>query len=635
MKESDKKNLKLLIRHLKTNIATEDLIKFVAISDGMLQACQNIVKTEKGDALWDWFRQACNQEGVRPENIVFHLQRVLQIFSPSSEDDNDYSILCLEPGASLDEIKRAFRRLSVKHHPDMTGEDKEQATEKFIKICQAYKRLSQASTRSGKLNQQETKSPWIYKKEQVRSGTAKFRHFIPLAVLAIFLLFFTFVAPTLYERHVISSRFSSQEPKKSLVKAKTPMKVTPVKKPIKMASLERTDGFPKNTFRAFPEENKTEYIKKSLKVKDSNCDLQKPDISVPRVMVVHKETDEAKKIVKTLAKPHILLAKADADTAEPSTETPAEKAQPQKATPVMQKSRQPKDEASIQVNGNKNHKTASTPGKTTREKHEYGNRAQDKKDLAALPSSKVTAQKKQLPKKKIVKTLAKPHILLAKADADTAEPSTETPAEKAQPQKATPVMQKSRQPKDEASIQVNGNKNHKTASTPGKTTREKHEYGNRAQDKKDLAALPSSKVTAQKKQLPKKENEEMARRLNLDLLRARILYFVKNFCKTYAKRDFNKFAQMFSQDAFENGKSFTSLRPEYERLFKKVNMIDLTIIPDGWKTNNNMVKMHGHFNLYLQYYSGRKRNLSGLISMLLRDRSNSFKVKELTYKFDQ
>ncbi len=530
MKESDKKNLKLLIRHLKTNIATEDLIKFVAISDGMLQACQNIVKTEKGDALWDWFRQACNQEGVRPENIVFHLQRVLQIFSPSSEDDNDYSILCLEPGASLDEIKRAFRRLSVKHHPDMTGEDKEQATEKFIKICQAYKRLSQASTRSGKLNQQETKSPWIYKKEQVRSGTAKFRHFIPLAVLAIFLLFFTFVAPTLYERHVISSRFSSQEPKKSLVKAKTPMKVTPVKKPIKMASLERTDGFPKNTFRAFPEENKTEYIKKSLKVKDSNCDLQKPDISVPRVMVVHKETDEAKKIVKTLAKPHILLAKADADTAEPSTETPAEKAQPQKATPVMQKSRQPKDEASIQVNGNKNHKTASTPGKTTREKHEYGNRAQDKKDLAALPSSKVTAQKKQL---------------------------------------------------------------------------------------------------------PKKENEEMARRLNLDLLRARILYFVKNFCKTYAKRDFNKFAQMFSQDAFENGKSFTSLRPEYERLFKKVNMIDLTIIPDGWKTNNNMVKMHGHFNLYLQYYSGRKRNLSGLISMLLRDRSNSFKVKELTYKFDQ
>ncbi len=554
MKESDKKNLKLLIRHLKTNIATEDLIKFVAISDGMLQACQNIVKTEKGDALWDWFRQACNQEGVRPENIVFHLQRVLQIFSPSSEDDNDYSILCLEPGASLDEIKRAFRRLSVKHHPDMTGEDKEQATEKFIKICQAYKRLSQASTRSGKLNQQETKSPWIYKKEQVRSGTAKFRHFIPLAVLAIFLLFFTFVAPTLYERHVISSRFSSQEPKKSLVKAKTPMKVTPVKKPIKMASLERTDGFPKNTFRAFPEENKTEYIKKSLKVKDSNCDLQKPDISVPRVMVVHKETDEAKKIVKTLAKPHILLAKADADTAEPSTETPAENP------------------------GRKKNKPASSLEKTGKN----------------------------------------------------------TPAhKKAKPQKTTPVIQKSRRPKGGPSAQINGKEAHKIASRHGKTIREKHKHGKQAQDEKGLAALPSSKVTAPEKQLLHKKNEEMARRLNLDLLRARILYFVKNFCKTYAKRDFNKFAQMFSQDAFENGKSFTSLRPEYERLFKKVNMIDLTIIPDGWKTNNNMVKMHGHFNLYLQYYSGRKRNLSGLISMLLRDRSNSFKVKELTYKFDQ
>ncbi|MBU5453902.1 molecular chaperone DnaJ [Caproiciproducens sp. MSJ-32] len=52
-----------------------------------------------------------------------------------------YQILGLEKGASDDEIKRAFRKLAVKYHPDKNPGDKE-AEAKFKEINEAYQVLS-------------------------------------------------------------------------------------------------------------------------------------------------------------------------------------------------------------------------------------------------------------------------------------------------------------------------------------------------------------------------------------------------------------------------------------------------------------------------------------------------------------
>lgn len=48
-----------------------------------------------------------------------------------------YSTLGVDKNASQDDIKKAYRRLSMKHHPDRGGND-----EKFKEICQAYETLS-------------------------------------------------------------------------------------------------------------------------------------------------------------------------------------------------------------------------------------------------------------------------------------------------------------------------------------------------------------------------------------------------------------------------------------------------------------------------------------------------------------
>ena len=52
-----------------------------------------------------------------------------------------YEVLGLQKGASEDEIKRAFRKLAIKYHPDKNQGNKE-AEEKFKDINEAYQILS-------------------------------------------------------------------------------------------------------------------------------------------------------------------------------------------------------------------------------------------------------------------------------------------------------------------------------------------------------------------------------------------------------------------------------------------------------------------------------------------------------------
>ena len=57
-----------------------------------------------------------------------------------------YAVLELAPGASADDIKRSYRKLAVKHHPDKNqGDDASKA--RFQKISEAYAILSDAEKR--------------------------------------------------------------------------------------------------------------------------------------------------------------------------------------------------------------------------------------------------------------------------------------------------------------------------------------------------------------------------------------------------------------------------------------------------------------------------------------------------------
>ncbi|MBQ3914155.1 MAG: DnaJ domain-containing protein [Paludibacteraceae bacterium] len=67
------------------------------------------------------------------------------MYQKSKDPNWAYVALEIEPGATNDEVKKAYRRMAMKYHPDKVagaGEEmREKATEKFRAINEAYEHI--------------------------------------------------------------------------------------------------------------------------------------------------------------------------------------------------------------------------------------------------------------------------------------------------------------------------------------------------------------------------------------------------------------------------------------------------------------------------------------------------------------
>ncbi|MCP4458728.1 MAG: DnaJ domain-containing protein, partial [Cytophagales bacterium] len=119
---------------IKQNMNYSARLQLVHFLFGIAQADGNVDPTEQ--KLID---HICKQMGISGSDF----ESIQAMFVPNT--DADYKILEIEPSASNDEMKKAYRRMAMKFHPDKVshlGDDFQNAAkEKFQKVNQAYENI--------------------------------------------------------------------------------------------------------------------------------------------------------------------------------------------------------------------------------------------------------------------------------------------------------------------------------------------------------------------------------------------------------------------------------------------------------------------------------------------------------------
>ena len=76
------------------------------------------------------------------------IRSIAAMFAPKTDPAADYRVLEISPKATDDEVRKAFRRMSMKHHPDKVAhlgpEFQKTATEKFQRVNAAYANIKKS-----------------------------------------------------------------------------------------------------------------------------------------------------------------------------------------------------------------------------------------------------------------------------------------------------------------------------------------------------------------------------------------------------------------------------------------------------------------------------------------------------------
>ncbi len=170
----DADNISRLLKQLSRDSYTEDTIAFVADNGGMLSSCKKILTLcrDGSEEIREWVQKECGKYGVQYSYFLKEAGRILQIFQPEDEQGDSYGILGLPSSASLAEVKQAYRKLTVKYHPDTAGNAGRDTTEQFIRINKAYHAITTSKRQDSVDGKSEgTSQSWRYGKTESVSGS--------------------------------------------------------------------------------------------------------------------------------------------------------------------------------------------------------------------------------------------------------------------------------------------------------------------------------------------------------------------------------------------------------------------------------------------------------------------------------
>ena len=218
--KQEKDNITKLVKKIAGKTQTDALIMFVASQNGMLSICQKINELREKNEIKE-IKHICLSNAVNPNFLFSETTRLLNIFQHQSQSQNTllqaYKTLGLKEGADILEIKRAFRKLSLRHHPDGTNKDDDDS-KKFIEICNAYQQLlSEAGNRTS--DPQPKHAPWLYhdneSAEPVKKKSAR-KNLIFICTVAISLILISLTSSLIYEKKIVKEHLDVKNDQESL-----------------------------------------------------------------------------------------------------------------------------------------------------------------------------------------------------------------------------------------------------------------------------------------------------------------------------------------------------------------------------------------------------------------------------------
>ena len=144
MNQAQKKQISQLLKEISKRGSTEATIGYIAETNGMLHACEVFLyEYSKQDQDFEqWFQQLCQIHKVSQGSFLKEITRIVRLFDQQGTTDMSHEILGVTPDATPEDIKRAYRKLSIKYHPDTSSSKDPENSKKFIEITRAYHELT-------------------------------------------------------------------------------------------------------------------------------------------------------------------------------------------------------------------------------------------------------------------------------------------------------------------------------------------------------------------------------------------------------------------------------------------------------------------------------------------------------------
>ena len=218
--------------------------------------------------------------------------------------------------------------------------------------------------------------------------------------------------------------------------------------------------------------------------------------------------------------------------------------------------------------------------------------------------------------------------ILPNAQNDSADTKAGTPAKKVKPTAEPPKTQAAGTPKPEPPKRQESAPS--AAATPAvAATKPVIPPAQAAQSAPTVVAAKPA-VAAQVPSAPAPAQPTNAQ------LQQRLDHFLAAYCQAYGARDLNAFKRYFTANATENGTQITDLLPTYSKLFASTEKLALRISTLRWhEAKQGQIAVNGRFTIDLDYRESGPVHGSGKIDFQLAYDDTTFHIQKMKYSFDR